>query len=234
MTPGPASGPGAAGERHPAGGRRLVSEGHPAGGRRPKGVVRDGLVQAGIELARAGGPDAVTLREATRIVGVAPNAAYRHFADRDALLNAVCVAAMRLLVQRMERELSLVAEPPGTASGATARLGAIGTTYLSFAAAEPGLFDTVFAVPRHIQFGAGQAAAGAPERTPLLLLGEVLDGLVTAGVLPAERRPDLEFAVWSCVHGMAMLRNHGPLRDLPAGVNEELAAALFAFIRRGL
>src|ERR1700683_2336167 len=69
----------------PAGGGRA------AGGRRPKGVVRGGLVQAGIELARAGGPDAVTLREATRIVGVAPNAAYRHFADRDALLNAVCV-----------------------------------------------------------------------------------------------------------------------------------------------
>jgi AcrR family transcriptional regulator len=219
---------GQAGVRPPAGGERR------AGGRRPKGVVRDGLVQAGVELARAGGPDAVTLREATRIVGVAPNAAYRHFADRDALLNAVCVAAMRLLVQRMERELALVAEPLGTASGAAARLGAIGTTYLRFAAAEPGLFDTVFAVPRHIQFGAGQAVAGAPERTPLLLLGEVLDELVVAGVLPAERRPDAEFSVWSCVHGMAMLRNHGPLRDLPAGVNEALAGALFAFIRRGL
>jgi AcrR family transcriptional regulator len=219
---------GRAGARHAAGGER------PAGGRRPKGVVRDGLVQAGVELARAGGPDAVTLREATRIVGVAPNAAYRHFADRDALLNAVCVAAMRLLVQRMERELSPVAEPLGTASGATARLGAIGTTYLGFAAAEPGLFDTVFAVPRHIHFGGGQPDADAPERTPLLLLGEVLDELVVAGVLPAERRPDAEFAVWSCVHGMAMLRNHGPLRDLPTTVNEALADTLFAFIRRGL
>jgi AcrR family transcriptional regulator len=206
----------------------------PAGGRRPKGVVRHGLVLAGVELARAGGPDAVTLREATRIVGVAPNAAYRHFADRDALLNAVCVAAMRLLVQRMERELSLVPDPAGTESGAAARLGAIGTTYLGFATAEPGLFDTVFAVPRHIPFGAGQPDADASERTPLLLLGEVLDELVVARVLPAKRRPNLEFAVWSCVHGMAMLRNHGPLRDLPATANEALAGALFAFIRRGL
>jgi AcrR family transcriptional regulator len=204
------------------------------GGRRPKGVVRDGLVQAGVELARAGGPDAVTLREATRIVGVAPNAAYRHFADRDALLSAVCVAAMRLLVQRMERELSLVTEPRGTEGGAMGRLGAIGTTYLGFAAAEPGLFDTVFAVPGHIRFGAGHPDAGAPERTPLLLLGEVLDELVVAGVLPAGRRANAEFSVWSCVHGMAMLRNHGPLRDLPGTVNETLAGALFAFIRRGL
>src|SRR5215469_10777589 len=69
--------------------------------RRPRGAVRDGLVAAGIELARAGGPDAVVLREATRAVGVVPNAAYRHFADRDELLAAVCTAAMRELAGRM-------------------------------------------------------------------------------------------------------------------------------------
>ena len=62
--------------------------------RRPRGAVRDGLVAAGLELARTGGPDAVVLREATRMVGVVPNAAYRHFADRDELLAAVCAAAM--------------------------------------------------------------------------------------------------------------------------------------------
>jgi AcrR family transcriptional regulator len=202
-------------------------------GRRPKGVVRSGLIQAGIELARAGGPDAVTLREATRIVGVAPNAAYRHFADRDALLNAVCLAAMRLLVERMEHGLSLVPAGQPAASEATARLGALGTAYLGFAASEPGLFDTVFAVPGHIRFAAG-STDGAPIRTPLRVLGEVLDELVAAGVLPAGRRPNAEFAVWSCVHGMAMLRNHGPLRDLPEAVNEPLAGALFAFIERGL
>jgi AcrR family transcriptional regulator len=199
-------------------------------GRRPKGVVRSGLVQAGMELARAGGPDAVTLREATRIVGVAPNAAYRHFADRDALLNAVCVAAMRLLVERMEHELSLVPARPGTKSGATARLRAIG----GFAASEPGLFDTVFAVPGHIRFGAGHPGTEAPGRTPLQVLSEILDELVAAGVLPARRRPNAEFAVWSCVHGMAMLRNHGPLRDLPAAVSEALADSLHAFVLRGI
>ena len=47
-------------------------------GRRPRGAVRDGLVAAGLELARTGGPDAVVLREATQMVGVVPNAAYRH------------------------------------------------------------------------------------------------------------------------------------------------------------
>src|SRR6516164_8255795 len=69
--------------------------------RRPRGAVRDGLVAAGLELARNGGPDAVVLREATQMVGVVPNAAYRHFADRDELLTAVCTAAMRDFAARM-------------------------------------------------------------------------------------------------------------------------------------
>jgi hypothetical protein len=43
--------------------------------RRPRGAVRDGLIAAGLALARAGGPDAVVLREATQMVGVVPNAA---------------------------------------------------------------------------------------------------------------------------------------------------------------
>jgi AcrR family transcriptional regulator len=211
-----------------------AADGSRRGGRRPKGVVRSGLVQAGVELARAGGPDAVTLREATRIVGVAPNAAYRHFADRDALLNAVCIQAMQLLVERMDHELGLVTTRPRSKDHAVARLGAVGTAYLGFAASEPGLFDTVFAVPGHIRFRDGHPDSAAEGRTPLLVLGGVLDELVTAGALPAERRPNAEFTVWSCVHGMAMLRNHGPLRDMPQAVNAALADALFAFILRGL
>ena len=46
------------------------------------GDLRRALLEAGIELARQGGPEAVVLREATRRAGVVPNAAYRHFASR--------------------------------------------------------------------------------------------------------------------------------------------------------
>src|ERR1044071_502797 len=68
---------------------------------RPRGAVRSALVAAGLELARSGGPDAVVLREVTRMVGVVPNAAYRHFADRDAFLAAVRDEAVRTLAHRM-------------------------------------------------------------------------------------------------------------------------------------
>jgi len=53
------------------------------------GDLRNALLTAGLEMARVGGPDAVILREATRQASVSPNAAYRHFANQSALLDAV-------------------------------------------------------------------------------------------------------------------------------------------------
>lgn len=192
MTPDPAAAPGAAAPR-----------------RRPRGAVRDGLVAAGLELARAGGPDAVVLREATRAVGVVPNAAYRHFANRDELLAAVCAAALAELGDRMAAGVAAVPGPYGDPAAAGGRLWAIGTAYLTFAREEPGLFATAFALPR------AHAYEAAADRSPLGQLRAALDELVTAGTLAAERRPGLEYAVWSAVHGMAVLAGQGPLRDLP-------------------
>src|ERR671936_1764832 len=118
-------------------------------GPRPRGTVRSALVDAGFELARAGGPGAVVLREVTRTVGVVPNAAYRHFADRDALLAAVRDAALRRLAQRMADGMSRVRVRPRTPTGARLRLRAVGQAYLDFARTEPGLFDTAFAATEH-------------------------------------------------------------------------------------
>jgi hypothetical protein len=114
---------------------------------RPAGGVRTALVQAGLELARSGGPDAVVLREVTRKVGVVPNAAYRHFADRDALLAAVRDEAFQILAHRMGSRMSQVRPGPRTLTGARLRLQAVGASYLEFARTEPGLFDTAYDPP---------------------------------------------------------------------------------------
>ena len=198
--------------------------------RRPAGQVRSALIAAGLELARAGGPDAVVLREATRRVGVVPNAAYRHFADRDALLAEVCAAAMDELAGRMQEQVAAVPEHRDAKQAAIARLAALGVAYLDFATQETGLFETAFAVPRHLEY----AAAGGPGPTPFQLLGSALDELVTAGVLPADRRPDAEYPVWSSVHGMTVLITQGPLRGMPGQFVRHLTDQLPAFITRGL
>ncbi|MFG1811504.1 TetR/AcrR family transcriptional regulator [Streptomyces sp. NPDC049040] len=182
--------------------------------RRPRGAVRDGLVAAGLELARSGGPDAVVLREATRSVGVVPNAAYRHFADRSELLAAVCAAAIGELADRMAAAVASVTGEYGDPMAAGERLRAIGSAYFAFARDEPGLFATAFALPRQHAYGTPDDAAG-PDRTPLGRLRAALDELVDAGVLDPERRTGIEYPIWSTVHGMAVLSGQGPLRDVP-------------------
>jgi AcrR family transcriptional regulator len=201
--------------------------------RRPAGQVRNALIAAGLELARAGGPDAVVLREATRRVGVVPNAAYRHFADRDALLADVCAAAMDELAGRMQEQVAAVPEHRDAKQAAIARLAALGVAYLDFATRETGLFETAFALPRHLEYAAGNTADGHGP-TPFQLLSSALDELVTAGVLPANRRPDAEYSVWSSVHGMTVLITQGPLRGMPAQFVRHVSDQLLAFIIRGL
>lgn len=204
----------------------------PANGRRPKGEVRLGLIEAGLELARCGGPQAVVLREAARRVGVVPNAAYRHFDGRDDLLNEVCVRAMGMLARRMQDEVGRVPGARSSKRAARARLNATGTAYLDFARLEPGWFDTVFAVPGHLEYGSGAEGDGEP--TPFALLGRALDDLVVAKVLTPQRRPGVEFPVWSAVHGLAVLRNGGPLRELPAEAQQPLDEQVLSFILRAL
>ncbi|TFI49649.1 TetR/AcrR family transcriptional regulator, partial [Diaphorobacter sp. DS2] len=58
------------------------------------GDLKRALLDAGVALAREGGPAAVVLREATRRAGVVPNAAYRHFQNHQALLEAVRAEAL--------------------------------------------------------------------------------------------------------------------------------------------
>ncbi len=201
--------------------------------RRPRGAVRDGLVAAGLELARAGGPDAVVLREAARMVGVVPNAAYRHFADRDELLAAVSVAAMRELAARMAAGVGQVRGTYGDAAAARRRLRAIGQAYLEFAGQQPGLFAVAFALPAPHQYE-GQDAEGGPEPLPLDQLRAVLDELADAGVLSRQRRTGIEYPIWSTVHGLAVLTGQGPLRGLPDAARRRVEEATRAFIDAGL
>jgi AcrR family transcriptional regulator len=198
------------------------------------GDLRRALVDAGIELARGGGPGAVVLREATRRAGVVPNAAYRHFASRQALLQAVRSAALSALAIAMETELAAPRRVENETDFARASLRAIGTGYLRFARTEPGLFRTAFAVPGAARDGGDPDKAGNSGLDPFELLGAALDRLVAAGVLPLARRPGAEYLAWSAVHGLAMLVIDGPLRDLPAVQADAVSQRLLDMVEKGL
>jgi AcrR family transcriptional regulator len=195
------------------------------------GDLRRALLNAGIALAREGGPDAVVLREVTRRAGVVPNAAYRHFASRDALLLAVRAASLSALAVSMEKELARARTQPDFAR---ASLRAIGAGYLRFALKEPGLFRTAFTVAGDPETAGDPGWAGRSGLNPFQLLGAALDRMVEAGALPADRRPGAEYLAWSAVHGLAMLVLEGPLRRLTRAQTREIGQRLLDMVEKGL
>ena len=199
------------------------------------GDLRRALLDAGIALAREGGPTAVVLREATRQAGVAPNAAYRHFANHQALFDAVRAHAQGALAQAIEREWRKALRVREPAAQARALLRAVGTGYLGFAQAETGLFRTAFVFGQHeVQVPPDPARTAAMGLNPFELLGAALDAMVATGVLPAERRPQAEYLAWSAVHGMALLIIDGPLRGTPATARRALGERLLQMVENGL
>lgn len=198
------------------------------------GDLRRALLEAGIALARKGGPEAIVLREATRQAGVVPNAAYRHFASRQDLLEAVRSAALSKLAKAMEAELAKVRRSKTAEEAARASLRAVGAGYLRFALAETGLFRTAFATPELLGFTGDPARKGDSGLDPFELLSAALDKFLDTGLLPPERRPAAEFLAWSAVHGFAMLVIDGPLHTVPRADLDAIGARVIAMVEKGL
>lgn len=184
------------------------------------GDLRTALIDAGLHLTQSGGPDALTIREATRRVGVSPNAAYRHFVDREALLSAVATEIQHRMAARMARR---------HATDGTERLRAVGMGYIKFALDEPGWFTVAF-------FSADPVALSEETATapPYLALVDVLDEMVRDGTLSPDRRAGAEWPCWSAVHGFAELALRGPLRHASRREVEALAARTVDDIIAGL
>ena len=194
------------------------------------GALHSALVEASVALAREGGPDRVILREAARAAGVSHSAAYRHFADREALLAEVSSHARGELAAEMRRRVA-------RAKGPRQRLRAIGTAYIDYALKEPGLFRTAFTshpatspVAERDRADAGSPGEGAD---PFDILGGVLDKCAAAGLLNPNHRPGAEIGVWSAVHGLASLLLDGPLPRTSAGI-EFARRQVLELIERGL
>ncbi|MBO0925205.1 TetR/AcrR family transcriptional regulator [Cellulomonas sp. zg-ZUI199] len=191
------------------------------------GDLRAALIDAGVDLARETGAAAVVLREVTRRAGVTPRAAYRHFADRDALLRAVARVALGRMARTVEEGLA------GAADGAAA-LTAVGEGYIRFALDEPGLFDVgLFAMEDMAEVDAPEAGGGAG-RSPYHQLHDALARLVAEGRLAPGSVDGAALTCWSGVHGYATLAALGPLRSLPRSERDAAASVVVAGLVRAV
>jgi len=154
------------------------------------GDLRAAVIAAGLKRLGEGDAGELGLRALARDVGVSATALYRHFPDKEALLDALADEGLRRLG-------ALQAQAWLKAGGGRAGFKATGIAYVRFAHDEPALFRLSFT--RQMPERKGEEEGDG---------GEVAYNLLRAGVgevFPAELVDTAALHAWALVHGLAML-----------------------------
>jgi AcrR family transcriptional regulator len=166
------------------------------------GDLRRVLIDAALGLVGEIGPDAVSVREAARRAGVSPGAPFRHFASRDALMQAVAEEAQRRF--RAEIEAALSAVP---ASDPLERFRALGLAYLRWAMRNPTHFEIISS--RRF-FDHDKAEAVSADNAELIELTErTLAEAFAQGLLRSGNLKAVQIAGRALVYGFARMNIDG-------------------------
>src|ERR1051325_2997232 len=143
--------------------------------------ARDRILAAAERIYQREGPNGLTLRSVASAVGVTPMAIYRHFKDKDALVQALVDAGF----ERWEQYLARAVD---TRSPIKARERVL-MAYADFSLAEPRAFELMFLTPRPTIPAAPASLLNSPSPSFEALIAAVREAMVTgelAGDDPAE------------------------------------------------
>lgn len=178
------------------------------------GDLRQALLSAAREALERHGPASLSLRDLARQLGVSHNAPYRHFADREALLDALSAEGFARLAEALQQ---------ARGDSAAERIAAMGQVYVAFADAHPGLFALMF-----------QPVDAAARPTTVPVATRALEMLRT-GIREVTGHEDpVDVAtLWALVHGLSALRaNAHQLFIEPAMIRAVTVRAAEALVSR--
>jgi AcrR family transcriptional regulator len=173
-------------------------------------------------LAESANSDAVSIRAVADAVGITSPSIYLHFADKDALIEAVVIDVFAELDAAMLAAGADVNEP-------LARVRAYGLAYVDFAIGHPEHYR-VATMERCVEVGKGSAgnldqvlADGAFNH-----LRDAVVACIAAGVFAAGDPVPIALELWSAAHGIAALmisKPYLPWGDKMTFANRVLRAA---------
>lgn len=153
-------------------------------------------------LLELGDQEKLSVRAVTARAGVAPNALYLHFADKEALLSAVMIASYTELRSFLQAAVPADAHP-------LEQLHAFGNAYVEFAAQRPGIYRVMFMTK--IREGVPVPAPGAPTGADEAVdtFNDLLQ--IVTRCLPGGSDPFTQSAyLWTGLHGLVALRQVVP------------------------
>lgn len=158
------------------------------------GDLRAALIEAATSLVSAHGSEGFSLRQAASLVGVAPSACYKHFADKSELLAEVARAGFSGLAGSMEHALR--------GRRGVEALESIALAYVEFALEDPARFQVMFG-PHGAGSDRPDSGRGPGGKTSFELFRQALDGLEAEGAFRPGARKQAELPLWAAMHGLA-------------------------------
>ena len=188
------------------------------------GNLRQALVEAALELIVEKGPNGFTIAEAARRAGVSPGAPYRHFRNRDEILEEAATQGFDIFADLLEHALG------GARGSALAGFEATGRAYLAFARKFPGHYIALF--ESGLQTARNPALKQAAD-SAFTVLTRAAEALIAK--LPRDRRPPASMVghhVWALSHGVVELfaRNQ-PGANAPYSPEDLLESGLGIYLR---
>jgi AcrR family transcriptional regulator len=182
------------------------------------GNLRAALLAQAEQTLREDGLDGLSLRELARQIGVSHGAPRRHFADRQALLDALAETGFA----RLGAQLRAAAESAG--EDYEARLRAIGLAYVRFAISDAALLELMFAGKEREQAGVLHEAADRAFSVILELIEEGQRG----GALEPSEPERIGLLLFATMQGIAALVTVGIVA--PAQVDSLVTDAIGRFL----
>lgn len=193
------------------------------------GDLKRVLIEAALELAEQGGPEAVSVREAARRAGVSPGAPFRHFPSRDALMMAVAEEAQRRF--RIELEEALAKAPAGDP---LAQFRSLGLGYLRWAMRNPAHFE-IISTGRWFDHG-GSVELSRDNAELIGMTERLLAEAFASGALRVADLKQVQIAGRALVYGFARMTidGHLPRWGVADGEAERTAEAILDLFIDGI
>jgi len=195
--------------------------------------LRRTLLDEALKLLRKEGIKGFSLRSLAAASGVSHAAPYRHFGSKDAILAALLVEGHRLLATKL---LDVREARHGSALD---RLGALGRAYLDFARENPERLGLMFSrdgIKAAEETGPDKDSGHGENVDSFAPLEETVRECQAEGSLdPAADTGVLSMAIWSLLHGLALLRNEGIIDYMSrtrGAVGDDTVEGVLAFLRR--
>ena len=188
------------------------------------GNLREALLEAAARIFDAEGPEAISMRALARAAGVSSAAPFRHFADKQVLLDAIAERAGADLDRKLD-------EAAVECSDALTQFRAMTVAYVRYAAEHPELFALI-----HSRSAvSGRFLGQVKDERRLKLITLIIEGQ-NAGLIPDADPELIALTSEALTHGLARMiaDRHPRVSNLSSEDARKLALAATQLLQTGI